>query len=261
MDDSIPQEALPEFRKKASNKRRSLFSSLFKKRTIINNTNTNKSPVVARRLMLTNFPFNPEIDPPVEDIPSDGDEQGPDVEVNKPVTFDIVWEACTTKDDDNFDILTLLSSDFVMNHRDNYIAIGPFMDARQKAENVLTKCELPPHLANHPISVAIEKMRLDGYTVFTGRWKIPFSPLMIAFELESVQQEILKRLEKEIKKNPSLKSEARVMEMMGSVGVFEFMVHRFFIHYNREINILSVQAGVNKHPFEIMRCIDLKKNI
>lgn len=90
---------------------------------------------------------------------------------------------------------------------------------------MINKCEVSSPLSKHPIFGAIEKMRLNGNRDFTGRYKFPLSAFMIAFEIESVQEDILDRLIKEIKKNSCLNSEKRFMEMMGSVGVYIITVH------------------------------------
>ena len=121
--------------------------------------------------------------------------------------FDIGWDVGAKPDD----LSEVLASKKVDVLKDNYVAMGPYVNAQG-----ITTLNL---LSDNPIFISVQQMRSEGHKVAVVGWNIPSSPPVILFDLRSHEE-------------------------ADRIGFFKRLVCRFFYHFNGEIKKKTIDTGI-----------------
>lgn len=142
----------------------------------------------------------------------------------------------------------------------NYVVVvpyrpinGPYNNDTARVNDNIIIAEL---VADSPLFIAVQSMRLEGHNVITGRLNIPGSPWVIMFDLISNANEISARFKNEIGQDSYLQSEERgpvISSLFFNSGIFEYLVDRFFFHFRKEIALRSVLAGSIQDSMVILK--------
>ena len=112
--------------------------------------------------------------------------------------------------------------------------IGGFIGLAPKYDDVtietMSYTRLDPTVPYYPLNCAIEAMRSEGWQVSLGKWQLESTvATIVLFGMQSARQR--RRCLHSAEETPSRTAD------LSDAGVFEFVVQRFFDHFDRAISV------------------------
>lgn len=164
-------------------------------------------------------------------------------------TFDAAFEAGEHEVGDVRNFLAAKAQGTVDELGDRYVILAPWMF--QEAAEMIDELKLE----NVYLDRAVYKMKLMGFRLLTGRWRVPGQPLIIMFDIDQAAHRVVHRYRMEFERDEKITIPYEDEECINNL-VFAYLAAEFMAQFNQAIK----SANGEEVPI-VVQCHDWRAGI